>query len=253
MKQTELIMGMPITVEIVDASANEETMKSVFDYFRSIDERFSVYKTTSEITKMNQGLLRAEDASEDMKTVLALCEETKQATAGYFDILARNGRLDPSGIVKGWAIFHASELLKKKGMKNYFVEAGGDIQVRGLNSQEKQWSIGIRNPFDISQIVKSVYLKDEGIATSGTYLRGQHVYNPHAKSQLITDIVSLTVIGPNIYEADRFATAAFAMGMSGIAFIEPLPGFEGYIIDKDGIATMTGGFESYTHPYVSID
>lgn len=253
MKQTELIMGMPITVEIVDASATKKTMKSVFDYFRSIDERFSVYKTTSEITKINQGLLRAEDASEDMKTILALCEETKQATAGYFDILARNGRLDPSGIVKGWAIFHAAELLKREGMKHYFVEAGGDIQVRGLNNQGKQWSVGIRNPFDITQVVKSVFLKDEGIATSGTYLRGQHVYNPFAKDKHIVDIVSLTVIGPNIYEADRFATAAFAMGMPGIAFIEQLPGFEGYIIDKDGIATMTGGFETYTKPYAQMD
>ncbi len=55
-------------------------------------------------------------------------------------------------------------------------------------------------------------------------------------------MVSLTVIGPNVYEADRFATAAFAMGKNGIAFIEQLQGFEGYQIDGAGIATMTSGF-----------
>ena len=83
------------------------------------------------------------------------------------------------------------------------------------------------------------------MATSGTYIRGQHIYNPHNRVQTFDDIVSLTVIGPNIYEADRFATAAFAMGKSGIDFIESLPGFEGYIIDSNGIATMTSGFENY--------
>ena len=65
------------------------------------------------------------------------------------------------------------------------------------------------------------------------------------------DIVSLSVIGPNIYEADRFATAAFAMGRKGIEFIENLNVdsgprmFEGYMIDSKGIATMTSDFDKY--------
>ena len=60
------------------------------------------------------------------------------------------------------------------------------------------------------------------------------------------EILSLTVVGPNIYEADRFATAAFAMQREGINFIENLNGFEGYSIDKNGTATMTSNFEKYT-------
>lgn len=189
------------------------------------------------------------EASEDMKTIFSLCEETKQATRGYFDIVARDGSLNPSGIVKGWSIYHAAELLKKSGVHDYYVEAGGDIQVHGKNADKKPWNVGIRNPFKLDEIVKVVYLKDQGIATSGTYLRGQHIYNPHAKDLRIEEIVSLTVIGPNVYEADRFATAAFAMGKEGIMFIEQLPGFEGYMIDKDGIATMTTGFGQYTKSY----
>ena len=93
--------------------------------------------------------------------------------------------------------------------------------------------------------MKVVELHNQGIATSGTYIRGQHIYNPFKKEDLITDIVSLTVIGPNVYEADRFATAAFAMGKEGINFIEQLPGLEGYIIDKNGVATMTSKFNDY--------
>ena len=61
-----------------------------------------------------------------------------------------------------------------------------------------------------------------------------------------TEIVSMTVVGPDVCEADRFATAAFAMGKNGIAFIENYPGLEGYLIDKNGMATMTSGFIKYT-------
>jgi FAD:protein FMN transferase len=85
----------------------------------------------------------------------------------------------------------------------------------------------------------------EGVATSGTYIRGLHIYDPKKDNQPVNEIVSLTVIGPNIYEADRFATAAFAMGKNGINFIENLPGFEGYMVDNDKKATLTTGFEKY--------
>jgi thiamine biosynthesis lipoprotein len=84
-----------------------------------------------------------------------------------------------------------------------------------------------------------------GIATSGTYRRGQHIYDPHNTGAPLAEIVSISVIGPNVYEADRFATAAFAMGGQGINFIENLKGFEGYMINKDGIAIQTGGFVRY--------
>src|SRR6185437_1455897 len=112
----------------------------------------------------------------------------------------------------------------KEGVRNYYIEAGGDIQVSGKNEISEKWSVGIRNPFKQEEIVKVVFLKDEGIATSGTYIRGQHIYNPHKDDEEISDIMSITVIGPNIYEADRFATAAFAMGKRGISFIENLKG-----------------------------
>ncbi len=241
-------MGMPVTINIVDKTITQADLKKVFDYFKYVDEKFSTFKETSEITAINKGVLEEQDYSKDMKEVFELSEKTKKLTDGYFDIKKPNGSYDPSGLVKGWAIYNAAEILKNLGFKNYYVEAGGDIQVNGKNENGEKWSIGIKDPFDKSEeeIIKVVYLENEGIATSGTYLRGQHIYNPHNKNATpITDIISLTVIGPNIYEADRFATAAFAMGKEGIHFIENLSGFEGYMIDKDGTATMTSSFEKY--------
>ena len=88
-------------------------------------------------------------------------------------------------------------------------------------------------------------LTDRGIATSGTAIRGQHIYDPYRHDKPLMDVVSITIIGPDIYDADRFATAAFAMGRQGIQFIETLAGFEGYMIDMSARATFTSGFERY--------
>jgi thiamine biosynthesis lipoprotein len=239
-------MGMPISVEVSDNHVIEKDFEPVYAYFAAVDERFSTYKPDSEITKINSGEINAENFSDQMKEIFALAEKTKKQSNGFFDI-KHNGIIDPSGIVKGWAIYNAAKLLDKNGFRNFYVEAGGDIQVRGLNHQSQPWGVGIRNPFNESEIVKSVELgNNQGMATSGNYIRGDHIYNPKDRGQVVEDIVSITVIADNIYEADRFATAAFAMGAEGINFIENLPEFEGYSIDRNGIATFTSGFEKYS-------
>lgn len=234
---------MPITLEVVDATVTQGDLDAVFAYFVSVDERFSTYKDTSEISKINRGELSPVQYSEDMKTILTLCDQTKKDTQGYFDIW--HGDLcDPSGLVKGWAIQHASDMLKAQGFRHFYVDAGGDIQVAG-NKNGRLWRVGIRNPFNRRENVKVLALTDRGIATSGTAIRGQHIYDPHHPDKPLADILSITVIGPNIYEADRFATAAFAMGKQGIQFIEELTGFEGYMIDIHARATYTSDFERY--------
>lgn len=240
------MMGMPITIEIIDPHATGDIFDEVFGYFIHIDEKFSTYKSTSEIEAINQGILALENASEEMRLVFTMCEETKRETNGYFDIKTPAGNYDPSGLVKGWAIWNAAQLIKKRGFQNFYVDAGGDIQPHGHNTDGGKWAVGVKNPFNEFENVKVVYVNNEGVATSGTYIRGLHIYNPLAGKAAVSDIVSLTVIGPNIHDADRFATAAFAMGAAGIQFIEQLPGYEGYMIDKNKIATMTSGFEKYT-------
>jgi thiamine biosynthesis lipoprotein len=237
-------MGMPVTVEAVDASATQVVLDSVFDYLKYVDGKFSTYLDDSEISRINRGELRLEDSSEDMRMIFILAEQTRLETDGYFDI-RHAGKYDPSGVVKGWAIYNAAELLRRAGAANFYVEAGGDIQMAGANAEGQNWRVGIRNPFNPTEIIKALSLSDCGVATSGTYVRGQHIYNPLDQDDPLTEIVSLTVIGPDICEADRFATAAFAMGRNGILFIEALLGFEGYMIDHYARATFTTGFERY--------
>ncbi len=71
MKQLQLLMGMPITAEILDASAIEADIASVFVYFRSIDDTFSTCKEKSEISNINRGELAEEEYSDAVKTILA--------------------------------------------------------------------------------------------------------------------------------------------------------------------------------------
>jgi thiamine biosynthesis lipoprotein len=247
MRETRIIMGMPIEIEIIGEGV-EKSIEDAFIFLTEVDIRFSTYKEYSEISRINSGEIKAAASSPLMQEVFALAEKTKEETNGYFDIRRIDGRIDPSGMVKGWAILKAAERIKAGGYTDFFVNAGGDIASSGKNAHGKEWSFGIRNPFNLSEIVKVIYPKGAGIATSGSYIRGAHIYNPHAPEEGLLDVVSITVIGPDVLEADRFATAAFAMGKEGITFIENLPGFEGYAIDSKGIATFTSGFSVYTHP-----
>ena len=134
MKQTRIIMCMPVTLEALDPGVTVNTFDAVFAYFEYVDRKFSTYKPDSEISLINRQEITLAQSSEDMQAIFSLAEQTRLETGGYFDI-SRKGLYDPSGIVKGWAIFTASEMLRQAGFKNYYVDAGGDIQVSGKNAQ----------------------------------------------------------------------------------------------------------------------
>ena len=223
-------------------------MKTSSTYFTYVDEVFSTYKTDSEVSRINRCELSLREACADVQNVYKLAEKTQAETDGYFNHRTPNGTIDPSGIVKGWAIQNAAVLLKERGVENFCIDAGGDIQTNGVNADSEQWSVGIRHPFQIKEIAKVVYPHGKGVATSGTYLRGEHIYDPTTGMPVVTPFISMTIIGPNIHDADRFATAAFAMGKRGIHFIELLPGYEGYAITHDKRVLTTSGFNNYTKP-----
>lgn len=238
MKRTEIIMGMPVVVMCDDAA----DIDGIFDFFRAIDKRYSPYIAASDVGKINRGELQPKHYSQELREILQIADKTKQESSGYFEVW-RNRKFDPSGIVKGWAIQRAAELLDTSS-RNFYIEAGGDIQVRGNSPSDKPWRIGIRNPFNRDEIIATVSMSDGGVATSGTAIRGQHIYNPFQDGP-IKDILSISVAGPKVVDADRYATAAFAMGRSGINFIATIPSYEGYMVDTSGTVTMTDGWRAY--------
>ncbi|MCB9138164.1 MAG: FAD:protein FMN transferase [Caldilineaceae bacterium] len=244
MRKHALIMGMPILVEIAGAIEDDAVFDRVFTLFRGVDEQFSPFKPQSEVTRLNRRELDWDALSPEMHEVLALASETTRQTDGYFSVM-HDGVFNPSGLVKGWAIHWAASLLSNEGRRDFYVDAGGDVAVAGRNEEGKAWRIGIRNPFEPDRIVKVLALTAGGVATSALYERGRHIYNPHQADDLLDQVASLTVVGENIFEADRFATAAFAMGRAGIDFIETRTACEGYQINSDGRAVMTSGLGAY--------
>lgn len=235
---------MRVVVSVLDSGIKGRDIEEIFEYLKNIDERFSTYKNSSEMTQINLGFIKEKDYSSEMQEVFKLSEMTKKETHGYFNI-EKKERIDPSGLVKGYAISKSADILRKKGFTNFYIEIAGDIEVSGLNEEGKKWRVGIQNPFEITEIVKVVGLTNCGIATSGNYRRGIHIYNPKTKKNA-DEIAGMTVIAKNAYDADRFATAAFAMGQKGIEFLEKIKNAEGYMITKDKRGHFTTGFERFT-------
>lgn len=238
-------MGMPVELQIVGHKILKQDIEDIFSYLRGIDEQFSTYKSESEVERFNRGEISNEHLSSRFKEILELSEQTKKQTFGYFDVF-QNGMFDPSGIVKGYAIHKAASILVRRGYHNFSLEIAGDVQVFGQNFEREPWRVGIKNPFNTSEVIKIVSVSDKGVATSGNYVRGEHIINP-INQEKANAIASVTVIADTIYDADRMATAAFAMGINGIYFLEQLQGYEGYMVTLDQQAIMTSRFEQYTH------
>ena len=239
--RVEQIMGMPIVVDVRDVD-DAAALEPLFDWFRVVDARFSTYRGDSEISRLNRGELALAYAHPDVREVLARCDTLRAETNGYFDVDATGGgALDPSGLVKGWSVDRAAMLADSLGWRNYAVNAGGDIRLRGGALPEPVWRVGIEHPEDRSRVVAVVESNDLAVATSGAYLRGPHVRDPHT-NRPPEGVLSVTITGPDLATADAYATAAFAMGTVGPAWTARLCGYQALTLLEDGRALRTPEF-----------
>ena len=235
-------MGMPVVVDVRDQDVDDAVFDRVFDWLRFVDATFSTYKADSETSRINRGELELADAHETVREVLDRCEELRQETGGYFDARAPlPGLVDPSGLVKGWSVDRAGAILDEGGARNYAVNAGGDMVLRGGALPDDRWRVGIQHPLLRDQIAKVVEANDLAVATSGTYERGDHVIDPHTAKPPV-GVLSVTVTGPQL-ATDAYATAAFAMGEAGPHWTARLPrGYAAMTILADERVLSTPGF-----------
>lgn len=236
-------MGMPIVVDVRDVG-DAAALEPLFDWLRFVDRTFSTYLADSEVSRLNRGEMALEDAHPDVRDVLAHCEELRAQTNGFFDVRAeRDDQIDPSGLVKGWSVDRAAVIADGLGWRNYAINAGGDIRLRGGALPEPVWRVGIQHPTERRQVVAVVVGDDLAVATSGAYARGNHVYDPHTHRPP-QGVLSVTVTGTDLATADAFATAAFAMGAEGAAWTARLSGYEALTLMADGRSLRTSGFGS---------
>ena len=239
MRHVEQVMGTAVSIELADDRPGPELRELIDDVCRwlhEVDARFSTYKEDSEVSRMRRGELTLADCSDDLRHVLNACADLWRDTDGYFDAYA-GGPLDPSGYVKGWSVEVASARLAAAGSVNHYINAGGDIRMRGHHPEGGPWRVGIRHPWEADKVSWVLALTDGAIATSGTYERGHHVINPRT-GQPARGLRSVTVVGPDLTLADAYATAALAMGEAGLTWLAKLAtdGYDSAVVTDDGRA-----------------
>ena len=249
MRRVETIMGTTVSIDVRAPLVPPEVLGAVVDQLRDADARFSTYRTDSEINRLADGEIRLEESSADMRYVLAACDHLASVTGGAFDARGHrpDGRLDPSGFVKGWAIEEAAWLIDSAGGRNYWINGGGDIVARGQAAPGRPWRVGIRHPDHIDKVAAVLAISDRAVATSGDYERGAHIADPRL-GRAATGLRSVTVVGPGLAFTDAYATAVFAMGRDGLGWLASHPDtadYAAYAITDDDRAIWTEGMERY--------
>ncbi len=232
--RVEHIMDTAIGVDVRDPEVDPRVLDRVFDDLRDIDRRFSPYRPDSEVSRLIAGELGEEACSADLRSLLGLCDDLARTSGGFFDIRRHrpDGRPDPTGIVKGWAIEEAAWTIQQAGARDFSINAGGDIVVRGEPVPGHPWRVGIQHPTRSDRVAAVLAVRDRSIATSGAYERGDHIVDPHT-GRPPTGLLSVTVVGPSLTYADAYATAAFAMGPEGLAWVASHPGYGAFGITDD--------------------
>ena len=249
MRRVEAVMGTTVSIEVQLPLVPEAILDDVIGRLHDIDARFSPYKPDSEISRLMRGELREEDASLDVRHVIAACDHLAVVTDGAFDARHHraDGRLDPSGFVKGWAVEEAAWQIDSAGGRNYWINAGGDIVARGEASPGRPWRVGIRHPDRADRVAAVLAVSDRAVATSGTYQRGEHIADARTGAAP-AGLRSVTVVGPRLAFTDAYATAVYVMGVDGLGWLAANPGtaeYAAYGITDDGRAMWTEGMERY--------
>ena len=158
--------------------------------------------------------------------------------------------LDCSSIAKGFGVDCVARLLESKGIRNFMVEIGGEVVVKGENPKMEKWRIGINRPVDdslaVNQELQTVLeITDAGMATSGNYRnfyykdgkKYAHTIDPRTGYPVQHNILSSTVIADNCAKADAYATAFMVLGLDSAKIIcNAHPELDAYFIyeDKEG-------------------
>ena len=145
-----------------------------------------------------------------------------------------DARLDLGSIAKGYGVDRAVAALRRLGIEQAVVVAGGDLYALGTSPSGDLWSIGIQSPNDERAIVGTLELSNRAVATSGTYrqffrYRGHkyhHIMDPATAQPRETAMQSLTVMADSVMHADASTTALFGMTEPEIrrALASNLPG-----------------------------
>ncbi|MEM0452058.1 MAG: FAD:protein FMN transferase [Nitrososphaerota archaeon] len=272
--------------EVMDNAFNEikkvEAMMSVFNeesevsrlnrqgYLENASEELIwIIKEAEKISKLTDGIFDITVAplieyidknflkdrtsfEEGLRSILELVDYSSVKVEGRrIRFLKKGMKIVLNAIAKGYAADLAAETLKKCGIRNALINAGGDIRTIGGKTDKEPWRIGIRDPFHKEQNITIIKLHDGAVATSGSYERRiaqgilSHIVNP--KRPLASEqVISSTVICERTLVADALATSLCLMDpKQGIDLVEKLDNAEAMLIMSDRKILRTSKFAAY--------
>ncbi|MDQ2845386.1 MAG: FAD:protein FMN transferase [Actinomycetota bacterium] len=247
--RTRMVMGLPFSLHLrgaVSRDAADTAAAGVWQQLRQADTIFSTYRPDSDISRLANGEATVDQLDPMVRWVLGSAERARRVTGGLFDING-GGRLDPSGLVKGWAAQLAIRRVRLPGVDRY-LNAGGDIAMRAFGPAHP-WRIGIEHPDDPAGLLTVLCRTGGAVATSGTAHRGQHLWDPRTGRPAV-DVWQATVVGRSLMWADILATAAAVAGPADLDRRHWPPGYQVLLAGPGGEVVASQGFGRLLAPDV---
>jgi thiamine biosynthesis lipoprotein len=228
-----------LVVLMDDRALFEKALDEILAVMAEVETRFDAADQRSELSALQRGDLEESNVSDVMQRVLDGCRLVEAMTEGAFRPRDPAGHLDPSGFVNGWAIKRAGLALRERGLTDWCLTVGGDVQTSG-SRMGRDWRVAIERPQDVAAAAV-LAVAGASVATSGTRSpdhpqpQAAHVWN--VAGELHATPGSMTVVGPSIDIADALATGFWAMGDRAFGVIERLPEYHLLEVTCDGIRT----------------
>ena len=236
-------MNMPFTIVFVRDSFDEmlidvlnQIVNEIDKYLQNVEEKFSPFLSESLVSRHTDIGEELQDDFFDIEyqEVYSRSIIAKKETHGLFDPFF-DGKYNPTGFVKGWAIENAFMKYIKPLIDNNILEAGaingaGDMQVGTRLNSNFSWKIGIENPEDKEKIIAKYSIKNGAVATSGLSKKGQHI-----KSDNDINHIQVTVVGTYLSDVDVLATAGVVANEKIWREIINNKQLTGILLTKEGI------------------
>ncbi len=241
------LMGMPVSLALRGRHADDDGARQAWERcvaeLAEVDRVFSTYREDSVISRLARGEVDLAGCPPEVDEVLEVGEQARVESGGAFDV-RRPGPdgvpiLDPSGVVKGWAVQRASTHLRALADTDFSLSAGGDMVCHVADDARPAWRVGIEDPHDAQRLVATVEVRRGAVATSGSAHRGEHIVDPRTGA-VPREVASVTVLADDLTWADIDATAAYVMGAGALAWLRTRPGRRGGVVRADGGAEVFG-------------
>lgn len=213
---------------------------------QEVDRRYSLWRPQSPLSRFRRGAASLDqlpdEVAAELAAILELCLVARRASGGWFDPWAAPGGVDPTGLVKGWAVEQALAPLVAAPVAAAVVNAGGDAVVFGGDPEAAGVRFGVAHPWRPDGLACVVRVQ-RAIATSGSGARGAHFFDPLSGARTRGAVAQATVVGSSLALADALATALVVGGLAAFEHAARFgSGTQAYLIGFDGRERWTPGF-----------